>query len=221
MLTQHEFRSDQLCGTQQVPSYAAWLAQADLRPAYAYHKQMLQLLQWRAPADRWVLKAPSHLGCLDVLRAVYPDARIVQTHRDPLVVMASAMSILFATAWLRSDEIDVDSMQEWFSGENCARLLQAASDLRDTGELPESEVYDVRYADLTKQPFVVIPRLYEHLGIPFGDEAESRMRAYLDSKPRGGHGVHRYSFADTGFDLATERARFAAYQERFAVESEL
>jgi hypothetical protein len=221
LLTQHTFLSDQLCGAQQVPSYAGWLATADQRPAYAYHKQMLQLLQWKAPGERWVLKAPSHLGQLEALLAVYPDARIVQTHRDPLTVMASAMSILFATAWVRSDEIDVDAMLGWFSGENCAYLLDGASALRDAGTLKPESVFDVRYSEFVKAPFRVIPALYAHFGIALGSEAEERMREYLDAKPRGARGAHKYSFDDTGCDVATERARFSTYQERYGVPSEI
>ena len=221
LLTQHEFVSDQLCGAQQVPSYAGWLAQADQRPAYRYHKRMLQHLQWKAPGERWVLKAPSHLGQLEALLSVYPDARIVQTHRDPLKVMASAMSILFATAWVRSDEIDAEAMLGWFSGENCCYLLDGASALRDNGTLSASNLYDMRYSDFIKEPFEVIPALYQHFELPFNSEAEARMRAYLDAKPKGARGAHHYSFADTGFDLQSERARFAPYQERYGVPSEV
>lgn len=220
MLTQHTFVSDQLCGAQQVPSYGAWLATADLRPAYAYHKQMLQLLQWKASALRWVLKAPSHLGQLEALLAVYPDARIVQTHRDPLTVMASAMSILFATAWVRSDKIDTEAMLAWFSGENCARLLDGASALRDSGRLVPEAVFDMRYNDFITDPLAVVAALYGQFGIDFDSTAEARMRAYVEAKPKGGRGGHRYSFEDTGWDPATERARFASYQDRYGVPSE-
>jgi hypothetical protein len=221
MLTQHSFVSDQLCGAQQVPSYAAWLATADMQPAYAYHKQMLQLLQWKAPGERWVLKAPSHLGQIEALLAVYPDARIVQTHRDPLTVMASAMSILFATAWVRSDEIDADAMLGWFSGENCAHLLNGASALRDSGRLAKEAVFDMRYRDFVEDPITGVGTLYAHFGIDFEAPAEDRMRAYLESKPKGGRGGHRYSFEDTGFDEHAERQRFAEYQERYGVPSEI
>ena len=220
MITQHSFVSDQLCGAQQVPSYAAWLATADMRPGYEIHRQMLQLLQWKAPGDRWVLKAPSHLGQLKTLLAVYPDARIVQTHRDPLTVMASAMSILYATAWVRSDEIDSDAMLAWFSGENCSYLLDSASALRDDGTLPPERVFDLCFRDFVKEPFAVIPELYEHFGLDFAPEAESAMRRYLDEKPKDAHGAHSYSFDDTGCDFDTERARFAVYQQRYGVPSE-
>jgi hypothetical protein len=221
MLTMHEFLSDQLSGTHRVPSYAAWLAQTDMRPAYAYHRQMLQLLQWRAPRERWVLKAPSHMATLDALLAVYPDARIIQTHRDPLKVMGSVASILYATAWVRSDGLDPEQVLQWFGGESCSFLLENAMRVRNSGIVDAQQFVDVRYQDLMQDPFDTIRGIYEHFGIPYSAEAEARMRAYLAAKPNDKHGAHQYAFEDTGFDLETERRRFAAYQERYRVPSEV
>jgi hypothetical protein len=221
MLTMHEFLSDQLSGTHRVPSYAAWLAQTDMRPAYAYHRQMLQLLQWRAPRERWVLKAPSHMATLDALLAVYPDARIIQTHRDPLKVMGSVASILYATAWVRSDALDTEQVLQWFGGESCSFLLENAMRVRNSGIVDAQQFFDVRYQDLMQDPFGTIRGIYEHFGVPYSAEAEARMRAYLAAKPKDKHGAHQYAFEDTGFDLETERRRFAAYQERYRVPSEV
>ena len=221
MLTMHEFLSDQLSGTHRVPSYAAWLAQTDMRPAYAYHRQMLQLLQWRAPRERWVLKAPSHMATLDALLAVYPDARIIQTHRDPLKVMGSVASILYATAWVRSDGLDPEQVLQWFGGESCSFLLENAMRVRNSGIVDAQQFFDVRYQDLMQDPFDTIRGIYEHFGVPYSAEAEARMRAYLAAKPKDKHGAHQYAFEDTGFDLETERRRFAAYQERYRVPSEV
>lgn len=219
-LTQHEFRSEQLAGTHQVPSYAAWLAGADQRPAYAFHKRMLQLLQWRCARERWVLKAPSHLTALDALISVYPDARIVWTHRDPLQVMGSVASILFATAWVRSDAVDGDRVLSWFDGATCAALLDNATRLRDSGIVPQAQCADLLYQDLVRDPLAAIRALYAGFDMPLRPQAEARMRAYLAARPKDKHGAHRYSFESTGRDRASERQRFAAYQARFGVPSE-
>lgn len=220
-ITAHEFRSDELSGRHLVPTYAAWLAGADLAPAYAFHRRMLQLLQWKTPGERWVLKAPSHLGALRALLAVYPDARIVQTHRDPLRVMASVASILYSTAFVRSDAVDPEQVLQWFTGETCRALLDGATALRETETLPPDQVFDVCYGDLMADPIGAIAGIYHHFAIPFRAEAESRMRATLAAKPQGRHGLHRYEFGHTGFDREAERRRFADYQERYRVASEL
>jgi hypothetical protein len=219
-ITAHEFRSDELMGRHIVPSYAAWFAQCDLVPAYEFHRRMLQHLQWRCPGRRWVLKAPSHLGQLQALLAVYPDARIVFTHRDPLRVLPSVASILYSTAFVRSDAVDPDAIVGWFTGETCAALLDGMTALRDAGALAPERCCDVRYADLMARPFETLAAIYDHFGIAYLGEAEGRMRAYLDAKPKGKHGEHRYRFDDTGLDLTEERERFRGYYERYGVPIE-
>jgi len=82
------FISDHNASLHQTPSYSAWCAGADFVPVYEYHKKILQILQWKNPRGRWLLKAPEHQVHLDTLLKVYPDARIVQTHRDPIKCMA-------------------------------------------------------------------------------------------------------------------------------------
>ncbi|HEY8153549.1 MAG TPA: sulfotransferase [Myxococcota bacterium] len=219
-ITAHEFRSDELSGRHQVPSYAVWLARADLAPAYAFHRRFLQHLQSRCPRERWVLKAPSHLGALASLFGEYPDARVVVTHRDPLKVLPSVASILYSTAWVRSDAVDAQAVLGWFTPETCLALLGAMSGLRDAGAVPADRFCDVRYADLMARPIETLAAVYDHFGIPLGAEAEARVRAYLAGKPRHKLGVHRYAFENTGRERARERERFRGYQERYGVPSE-
>jgi hypothetical protein len=218
-ITAASFRSDELLGRAQAPRYGAWLATADLGPAYRFHRAFLQHLQVRCPG-RWVLKAPSHLAALPTLFAVYPDARVVWTHRDPLKVIPSVASILYSTAWVRSDAVSAEAVLSWFGGETCAAQLDLGLAFRDSGRVDPARFCDVRYADLMRDPFATLSRVYDHFGLSLGAEAERRMRDYLAAKPRGRHGAHRYEFADTGLDPARERERFRSYQERFGVPSE-
>ena len=89
--------------------------------------------------------------------------------------------------------------------------------------MPEkaSQIYDLRYQDLTKDPLATVAAIYSHWGLPFGDQARPRVQAYIDRNPQGQHGKHQYSFEETGLDLAEERAKFAPYQARFEVPSEV
>ena len=169
-ITAHEFRSDELMGRHVVPSYAAWLARADLAPAFAFHRRFLQHLQSRCRRERWVLKAPSHLGALSQLLAEYPDARVVVTYRDPLKLLPSVASILYSTAWVRSDAVDAQAVLGWFTPETCSRLLDSMSELRAAGTLPARQVCDVRYADLMARPFETLAAVYDHFGIPLRAE---------------------------------------------------
>jgi hypothetical protein len=218
-ITAHSFRSEELMGRHQVPSYAAWYAGCDLAPAYRFHRAMLQHLGARDPRTRWVLKAPSHLAALGPLLAEYPDARVVVTHRDPLEILPSVASILYSTAYVRSDAVAPEAMLGWFTGETCLGLLDGMTAFRASGVVDPAQFFDVRYAELVARPFETLAAIYDHYRLPFTAEAERRMRAYLSAKPKGKHGAHRYDFRATGFDLQAERERFRPYRERYGVES--
>jgi len=220
-ITAHAFRSEELMGRHQVPSYAAWYAGCDLTPAYRFHQRLLQHLQQGSPLLRWVLKAPSHLPALPTLFEVYPDARVVLTHRDPLSILPSVASILYSTAYVRSDAVDAKAMLGWFTGETCCGLLDGMTAFRASGAVDPRQLFDLRYAELVARPIETIAALYDHFEMRFSAEAEARMRVYLTAKPKGKHGAHRYDFSATGFSKDAERERFRAYQERYAVASEV
>jgi hypothetical protein len=151
--------------------------------------------------------------------AEYPDARVVVTHRDPLEILPSVASILYSTAYVRSDAVAPEAMLGWFTGETCLGLLDGMTAFRASGAVDPAQFFDVRYAELVARPFETLAAIYDHYRLPFTAEAERRMRAYLSAKPKGKHGVHRYDFRATGFDLQAERERFRPYRERYGVES--
>ena len=219
-ITAHEFRSDELLGRAQVPTYGQWLMGADLQPAYQFHRTFLQHLQSKCPG-RWVLKAPSHLAVLKSLFAVYPDARIIWTHRDPLKVIPSVASVLYATARIRTDAVDPDSVLSWFTGETCQSSLNAAHEFRTQAGISPSQFHDVRYADLMEDPIATLQTAYGYFGLDFTEAAEAATRSYLAHKPKGKYGTHRYEFAETGLNPEMERERFSEYQNQYGVVSEI
>lgn len=218
-LTAHDFATMVYHTTHRVPSYQAWLEAADLRWVYASHRRQLQYLQWKVPAARWVLKSPGHLWALDALLAVYPDARIVQTHRDPLKVVASLASLVTVLRSLASDAIDPDEIAiDWTT--RLARGLERTMRLRAARALPATQVFDVHFPVFMADPIGTVGRIYAHFGLTLGAEAETRMRRFLAENPADKHGAHAYTLAAAGLDVATERRRYAAYQEHFGVASE-
>jgi hypothetical protein len=205
--------------THRIPSYQAWLESRDLRPAYRYHRRFLQYLQWRCPAERWVLKSPGHLWALEALLAVYPDARFAFTHRDPVRVAASLANLVVMLRSLASDRADQREIGEDWS-RRLAEGLEAAMRARDRLGLGEDRVVDVRLHEFVGNEIETVRSIYERFGMAFSSEAEARMRRFLAENPKDKHGAHRYRLEDAGLDLAAERRRFAAYQERFAIPSE-
>jgi hypothetical protein len=219
-LTAHDFATMIYHTTHRVPSYQAWLDAADLRPVYASHRRQLQYLQWRCPGERWVLKSPGHLWALDALLHEYPDARIIQTHRDPLQVVASLTSLVTLLRTLSSDRVDpLEIAIDWTR--RLAQGLQRTMRVREGGLPAEARVVDLPFADLMADPFGAIRGVYERFGLDLEAPAEARMRRFLAANPQDKHGAHRYRFEDTGLALEVERRRFAAYADRFAVPPEV
>jgi hypothetical protein len=101
-----DFKSQIFPALAQVPSYFAWLLDADLTSMYLYERHVLKLLQWRLPARPWQLKAPTHLLYLDHLDHAFPDARFVMTHRDPTDVMLSVTGVYADIASKFTDRLD-------------------------------------------------------------------------------------------------------------------
>jgi hypothetical protein len=218
-ITAQVFISIQFHTTHDVPSYEQWLEENSQRLAYDFHHRLLQHLDVRRPGRRWVLKAPGHLFALDDLLARYPDAKIIQTHRDPLRVMASMAS--HATVLRRAFSDSADPQQiaaDW--ADRWARALDRFLATRDRN--PHGQFLDLSYDDIESAPLRTIARVYEFLDRPFSDEARSAMTRFLDANPKNKHGVHRYSLSQFGLERETELKRFADYCARFdiAVQAE-
>lgn len=219
LLMAGSFISDHVASLHQTPSYSAWCAGADFLPVYEYHKQVLQILQWKNPRQRWLLKAPEHQVHLDTLLQVYPDARIVQTHRDPIKCMASTTSLMGTLYAMRSDQpFNAQMFENIIMGEATAQRLEHVIDQRESGVVPEANIADSRYQDLMDDPLQCIERIYAHFNMPLSAAARQRMLAYLDSKPKGKFGAHDYTVDGT---KAAERPLFARYQKRYGVPDEV
>jgi hypothetical protein len=217
--TAHEFLSDHWSGCHGAPTYTRHLVTADHTDAYGYHRRILQTLQGDETATRWLLKAPSHLATLRTLFAVYPDARVVHVHRDPLRCVPSTLSLLGTLKWMRSDTVDLDDVAVGVST-GFAMMLEGIIADRARGRLPDDRFVDVRYDDLMQDAGKTIARITEQLDRPGGDALVTRVRSYVAGKPRGAFGAHRYSIEDFGLDAAELRERFAPYCARFGVVNE-
>ena len=219
-ITALEFRSFIFPTQYRVPSYARWLLDdADMAPAYQWHRSFLQHLQFRHPATRWVVKSPGHIWHLGALLGEYPDALLVQTHRDPLRIIASIGSLVPTLRSLASDDVSVPEAAAEFADyivEGLDRSLEARRD----GTVPTGRVVDTQFAAFMADPFATIGAVYERLGLELTADAEVRMRAFLDTHPSDHHGGHRYTFAATGLDESELRARTRSYQSAFDVPSE-
>lgn len=218
-LMAHELASEHFSGVHDVPSYALWLATHDLAPSFRFHRRMLQTLQWRHPGERWLLKAPSHLTVLPALFAVYPDARVVFTHRDPAKTVPSTASLMATLRRMRRDHVDANAIAKLLV-RGVAMGLEKMMAERASGAIPDAQFVDLRYADLMRDPLAAVRAVYDRLDMTLPAEVADRMRAYLAAKPRAKHGAHRYRLEDFGLDRARLRRGYAAYCTRFDVPAE-
>jgi hypothetical protein len=215
-----EFRSMIFPTQYRVPSYAKWLLhEADMAPAYRWHRLFLQHLQSRHPATRWVLKSPGHIWALGALLDEYPNALLVQTHRDPLRIVASIGSLVARLRQLSSDDTSIPSAAAEFADYILDGLDRSVT-AREDGTVPADRVVDVQFGEFMADPFTTIRSVYERLGLELDDGAEQHMRAFLAENPQNKFGAHKYAFADTELDAAELRERARRYQEYFDVPSE-
>lgn len=208
----HAFMSDEFDTLFNVPSYRTWLESNDMRPAYACHRQFLQHLQFRLPARRWVLKAPAHMLSLGALFDIYPDARIVQTHREPLDVIPSTASLIVVLRSIFSDHVDPALIGRELSA-FWAGMLGTYMQVR--GNHPANQFFDINYEEIVRDPLSAVRRLYLHFGDELTPEAEQRMRDFLARNPKDKHGRHLYTMAQFGLDPAAESPRFDRYRRHF------
>ncbi len=218
-ITMNEFLSDQWGGCHAIPSYQRYLNTTDHRPAYRFHERFLRTLQQRSRGERWLLKAPSHLSQLRALFDVYPGARIVRTHRDPLKTIPSALSLMGTLKWMRGENAQMERAPKRLAF-GYADLYAREIEERAAGVLPDDRFVDVRYHDLLADPVETIRGVYEGLGWRLSNDVAQSIRDYIAAKPKASRGAHRYSLEEMGLDPASERERFRDYQERFQVPDE-
>jgi hypothetical protein len=213
----HSFVSSQFTSMYDVPTYSRWCDTQDPRAKYEWHRRFLQHLQRRFRAERWVLKAPVHLNGLAGLLSVYPDARVVMTHRDPLEVLASEASLhatLRGTFTAAVDPIAVGREVTACMEDDIRLGLEA----RDGGLASPTQFFDVVYSDVLHDAVGVVRRMYHHFDLPLTPAVEVRMRRFLAENPKEKHGPHRYTLAQFGLDPDEEGPRYEAYRKRFLIE---
>ena len=200
-----------------VPAYRTWLDAQDFTPAYRHLAQMLQLLQWQKRRrgerrERWLLKSPAHLGYLDTLFSVFPDAHVVWMHRDPVASVASGAS-LNATLWgLYADAVDPREVgRQWL--ERMAWATQRALAARE--RLPAARFSDVRYVDAVADPLAAIDAIDAAIGHAPSPAARAAMSQWLERRRREPAASHRYAPEAFGLSERAIRERFRAYAARF------
>lgn len=197
-----------------IPSFAAWLDTYDQSRGYEDLKTILQYLQWQDPSRRgskWILKSPQNLPYTEVIANAFPDAVLVMTHRDPLDVVPSYVSMEAALYKLNSVHSDREVGGFWFP--RLAGWMQRFEEAR--ARIGEDRFIDIDYREVAKEPLKQAERVLNRIGVKVDDSIEAALTEFMAGNKREQRPMHDYSLDRFGLDEGAIKQAFASYRERY------
>jgi Sulfotransferase family len=195
----------------RIPTYATWVADADLTSTYLYERRVLKLLQWGEQPKPWRLKTPAHMLWIDYLVRAFPDARFVMTHRDPTDVLPSVADVYADIGGMFTDQLDRGyigrvNVEQWSTG------IERVIKFRDNGG--DDRFYDIDFLAMQADPIGEVAGLYRWLGEPVTEEFKGRMRQWSDANAARHEPSQHSDPAIYGLDPGQIRPLFADYVSR-------
>ena len=213
LLLEHNFLSTVPESFMALPSYSEWIEDQDHTLAYEDLKKFIQYLQWQNPGrekKRWVLKSPHHLGFIDKMISVFPDAKIIQTHRDPIKTVPSFCSMcanLFEPLTTNFDKVFIG--KHWSN-----KLTRALNHCMNISEQHPNNFLDLEFLNMIKDPIDEMKKIYEFIGEPFGEKTEVAMEAWREENKHE-MGAHKYSLEEYDLTESQINDNFAKYQQKY------
>jgi hypothetical protein len=213
-LLAQDFKSLMLAVLSTTPMYHDWILFCDMASAFEHRKRVLQILQTTNPG-RWILKMPSDSLFIRTLFKVFPDAKVIWTHRDPYAAFASSMSMRKNSRPHYNKDVDIEYMKQRFPMQ---LALHLARPLEVSQERPQ-DFYHLYYNELLNDPIAEMKRVYSWLGDEWTDASAAGMNAWLRDNPQGRFGAHRYTFDEWGFSKEELAPYFSDYLKAHPVAS--
>ena len=213
LLLEHNFLSTVPESFMALPSYSEWIEEQDHTLAYEDLKKFIQYLQWQNPGrekKRWVLKSPHHLGFIDKMISVFPDAKIIQTHRDPIKTVPSFCSMcanLFEPLTTNFDKVFIG--KHWSN-----KLTRALNHCMNISEQHPDNFLDLEFLNMIKDPIDEMKKIYEFIGESFGEKTEVAMEAWREENKHE-MGAHKYSLEEYDLTESQINDNFAKYQQKY------
>ena len=215
MLLRQQFVSNILSCMFSSASYDAWWQSTSEAPAYRYYRQCVSMIGSNEPEKRWLLKNPGHIDNLDLLFAVFPDAKVIQTHRDPARAVPSLVSLLMQLAGIMEQPERTELRGKVMLNREVAKWSNAIRRCDKVRDSHPGQVLDVVHADFHANPMAVLERIYRFIGWEIPDDTRAAFARRIAEKPELAHGVHRYDIADYGLSEDEAREPFGDYIARF------
>ena len=213
-LLQNELASVTILAAWGMEGYANRMLEWDMTTSYEGHKRQLQILTAQRDAQRWSLKCPWHLWNLQALLSIYPDARIIQTHRNMANALGSQASLCARMVSKMHRNMWMEDIGDFWLDYSKVGLERGLA-VRDS--LPNGQVYDIRLDDLLAHPIEVLTGLYEHFDLEYDDELTRRFLRRIGEQPTAQLGDHDYAIEDFGLSEGRVREVFGDYCARFGV----
>ncbi|MDA9751022.1 sulfotransferase [Gammaproteobacteria bacterium] len=213
LLLEHNFLSTVPESFMALPSYSEWIEEQDHALAYEDLKKFIQYLQWQNPGrenKRWVLKSPHHLGFIDKMISVFPDAKIIQTHRDPIKTVPSFCSMcanLFEPLTTNFDKVFIG--KHWSN-----KLTRALNHCMNISEKHPDNFLDLEFLNMIKDPIDEMKKIYDFIGEPFGEKTEVAMEAWREENKHE-MGAHKYSLEEYDLTESQINNNFSKYQQKY------
>jgi hypothetical protein len=214
MVLRHSFVSNLWnCGWSAATYDAWWQCQSE-EAAYRYYYRCVQLIGSNQPTTRWLLKNPGHIDNLDLLFAVFPNARVIQTHRDPAKAVPSLVSLLMQLNGVMEEDRRQQRAETMLTRE-AAKWSSAVRKADRVRQHYPGKVLDVVHGDFHRDPMGVLEGIYAFVGMNISDELRAGFAQRIREKPELAHGVHRYDIADYGATCEQVREPFGDYIQRY------
>ena len=212
-ITAFDFNSFQFSAQLYLPSYMDWFSdESDMLGTMRFHKRFLQYLQsGGVKGERWLLKSPVHLRRLPEIFEIYPDARIIMTHRGPADIVSSTASLISSVRTLYSDNEDPNvtgKEQAMLWSKYFDRFIESRKILDR-----EDQIIDLKFEDFVVNQVETIEKIYTRFGWELSDEAVNNFRNFLAENPREKHGKHKYSLDNFGLKEDEVNQQFSKYLE--------
>ena len=217
MLLDLNFMSQTPEATMRVPTYSRWLESQDHTKTYEYFRKVLKVLCRQRTGKNWVLKTPHHMEYLNVFMKVFPEATIIQTHRDPRKTLPSFCSMVAHAHAIFSDHVDAKEIARHWSRKT-RRMVELIMQTRAKAD--PNRFVDVSYYDLMENPIAQLQRIYRQAGIDFAGEAVHKAEKYLRANQQNRFGKHAYRLSDFGLNEKIIEENFSIYRKKYAIPFE-
>ncbi len=210
-LLSNSFESGIFSFAYGIESYADWFHEQDHRYCYAYYQKQLQWLQNKSPGKRWLLKSPAHLSAFDALFETFPDALVIQIHRDPKKVIPSISNLRYVARILVSYTADKKQMAH----KTLSNLAENIDYIINAKDNDAYNILDILYDDLVQRPMEVLAQIYFRLGWPQNTSLKARAESYLRANPKNKYGKHTYSLEEFGLQSNIIYDKLKVYYDHF------